>query len=160
MSRRTMCERAKGLLFVLVILPTTMCGWLGMAIPSFLLMRFAPSYYRWWVHVVGKFWFTHVVFLIEVVFGVRFKFYGDALGPRDSSLVISNHRTRIDWMLLWSYFLRTENLHPLRCVRSPKRACPRRVPHTLMRDAHTQIPPHPPAAPLRTSAQNRAEALA
>ena len=150
----TATRQLKGVLFCVVILPTTMCGWLGMAIPSFLLMRFAPSYYRWWVHVVGKFWFTHVVFLIEVVFGVRFKFYGDALGPRDSSLVISNHRTRIDWMLLWSYFLRTENLHPLRCVQA---ACPRRVPPETR--AHPLTAPPPPPPP-RTSAQYRSEALA
>ena len=106
----------RGLIFVLVILPTTMCGWLGMAVPAFLLLQFAPSYYRWWVHVVGKFWFSHVVFLIEVIFGVRFRFYGDAIAPGESALVISNHRTRIDWMLLWSYFLRIDALHPLRIV--------------------------------------------
>ena len=33
-----------------------------------------------------------------------------------SALVISNHRTRLDWMYLWCFFLRVDGLSALKIV--------------------------------------------
>ncbi|TDH72166.1 hypothetical protein CCR75_000993 [Bremia lactucae] len=45
--------------------------------------------------------------------------------PRDRALWLCNHRTRIDWMLLWSVAWRTQTLHQLRIVlKAPLRKIP------------------------------------
>ncbi|RLN66918.1 hypothetical protein BBJ29_004977 [Phytophthora kernoviae] len=68
----------------------------------------------------------------EKLFGIQVQVYGDdatkaheADMPQDRALWLSNHRTRIDWMLLWSVALRTRTLHQLRIVlKAPLRKIP------------------------------------
>jgi len=56
-----------------------------------------------------------IVWLIEDVNGVKFVFTGDKM-LNERALVMSNHRTRLDWMLLWSLFARVGSLNRLRIV--------------------------------------------
>ncbi|KAG2527045.1 hypothetical protein BBO99_00002948 [Phytophthora kernoviae] len=68
----------------------------------------------------------------EKLFGIQVQIYGDAATkaheadmPQDRALWLSNHRTRIDWMLLWSVALRTRTLHQLRIIlKAPLRKIP------------------------------------
>lgn len=74
----------------------------------------------------------NVVFLLEKLMGIHVCVYGDAqtkasektmLGER--ALWMANHRTRIDWMLLWSVALRTRTLHQMKIVlKAPLRKIP------------------------------------
>ena len=48
----------------------------------------------------------------ELVYGVQVKIFGEftPLPPDQPILVIMNHRTRFDWMFMWSFFLRCGSL--------------------------------------------------
>ena len=39
---------------------------------------------------------------MEILFGVRIHISGDRMNPFEGSLVIMNHRTRLDWNFLWA----------------------------------------------------------
>lgn len=39
---------------------------------------------------------------MEILFGVRIYVSGDQINPFEGSLVIMNHRTRLDWNFLWA----------------------------------------------------------
>lgn len=105
--------------FVLAALP----------LPSFLQ---AKRFYRSVTRLVQWAWMGQVVLLLEKLFGLNVKIYGDAATKqheggmqRDRALWLSNHRTRIDWMLLWSVAWRTRTLHQLRIIlKAPLRKVP------------------------------------
>lgn len=78
-------------------------------------------------------WMGNVAFLLEKLFGIDVHIYGDAatkaqeakLRSGESALWFANHRTRIDWMLLWSVLLRTTTLDKIRIVlKAPLRRIP------------------------------------
>jgi lysocardiolipin and lysophospholipid acyltransferase len=49
----------------------------------------------------------------EILFGVQFKFCGESLpfqNRNEPTIIISNHRTRLDWLFLWSFLIRFGNL--------------------------------------------------
>ena len=45
---------------------------------------------------------TYPQSLMTLVLGVRVRVTGDALLVDESSLLVSNHRTRLDWNFLWA----------------------------------------------------------
>lgn len=74
-----------------------------------------------------------VALLLEKLFGLHVRVWGDAaakahestMAAGESALWFANHRTRIDWMLLWSVLLRTRTLDKVRIVlKAPLRAVP------------------------------------
>jgi len=51
------------------------------------------------------------IFFMEIFFGMEIVITGDdTLSSEDAALVIANHRTRLDWFFLWSFFLRRGRL--------------------------------------------------
>ena len=46
--------------------------------------------------------------LIEYLFGVRLFVSGDAIEHLAPSLIIMNHRTRLDWLFFWSALFRID----------------------------------------------------
>ncbi|KAG7398183.1 Lysocardiolipin acyltransferase 1 [Phytophthora boehmeriae] len=117
-------------------------GWTGLSwlLTPFLLLAALPlpsflqtkRVYRRVTRLVQWAWMGQVVLLLEKLFGIQVKVYGDAATKaheekmqHDRALWLSNHRTRIDWMLLWSVALRTRTLHQLRIVlKAPLRKIP------------------------------------
>ncbi|KAK0410304.1 hypothetical protein QR680_005055 [Steinernema hermaphroditum] len=49
-----------------------------------------------------SFWMMIPMTFLEFIFGVRFRVTGDAVELDKPALIIMNHRTRLDWMYLWS----------------------------------------------------------
>lgn len=39
---------------------------------------------------------------MEFMYGVRFHISGDPIVPHKGAIILMNHRTRLDWMFLWS----------------------------------------------------------
>ena len=39
--------------------------------------------------------------MLEIFFGTRIYLTGDKINPYESSVLIMNHRTRVDWGFLW-----------------------------------------------------------
>jgi len=74
---------------------------------------------RKWFHRVADwvkyFWFTLLCVLLEHWCGTKIVLSGDS-GPFERTLIISNHRTRLDWMYMWCFCLRTGLLKSLRIV--------------------------------------------
>ena len=99
-----------GLVFYLSILALLAMLSCFILIPAFIcIMPFSrPTYRRIVLHVgttAVKFWAA----LLEYLGGTRIIIHGDLpRGSGDNSLIISNHRTRIDWMYLWCYLLRAD----------------------------------------------------
>eukprot|EP01128_Nolandella_sp_AFSM9_P010961 TRINITY_DN7677_c0_g1_i1.p1 TRINITY_DN7677_c0_g1~~TRINITY_DN7677_c0_g1_i1.p1 ORF type:complete len:373 (-),score=71.49 TRINITY_DN7677_c0_g1_i1:97-1215(-) len=108
--------------FVFALLAVTSVAFLSpYAIVLTLPLMFSTSsygLYRWWHDNLANSWFTFMAVLIEKVMGTRLVVTGDSLNQykNDRALVISNHRTRLDWMFLWSFFLREGRLQNLKIV--------------------------------------------
>ena len=47
----------------------------------------------------------------ELVYGVKIVISGDLTQLESPNLLIMNHRTRFDWLFLWSYLIRKGSLH-------------------------------------------------
>ena len=50
-------------------------------------------------------WESFTVSVLEIVFGVRTYVTGDAIRSEETSLIILNHPTRLDWGFLWCALL-------------------------------------------------------
>jgi lysocardiolipin and lysophospholipid acyltransferase len=76
---------------------------------------------------------ANVALLLEFLFGVEMVFHGNKTMKQyekqmqhpERAIWICNHRTRIDWMLLWSLAFRTRTLDQLHIVlKGPLRKAP------------------------------------
>ncbi|KAE9040670.1 hypothetical protein PR003_g4280 [Phytophthora rubi] len=128
-----------GVVFLASLVAT---GWTAVAwvmTPCFLLAALplpaclqTKRFYRRVTRFIQWAWMGQVVLLLEKLFGIQVRVYGDADTkahendmPQDRALWLSNHRTRIDWMLLWGVAWRTRTLHQLRIVlKAPLRKIP------------------------------------
>ena len=75
-----------------------------------LLFPWSRGLFHWWVDTVKTQWFILVTMQLELIGGIKIHIYGDdiadAVTGKSIPFVICNHRTRIDWMVLWSFFIR------------------------------------------------------
>ena len=76
----------------------------------------ARTYYHLWVDTVKEQWFGFTVFLLSTFGGVTFNLHGDVPRAGERILYLSNHRTRIDWMMLWGILVQCPG-QPLRALR-------------------------------------------
>ncbi|DBA00298.1 TPA: hypothetical protein N0F65_001493 [Lagenidium giganteum] len=116
-------------------------GWTGVTMvltPAFALAMipgtapYTHLIYRRISNFVQWMWMANVSFLLECLFGIDVVVHGspelkakedEVFGER--ALWISNHRTRIDWMLLWSLALRTGSLSQLKIIlKAPLKKAP------------------------------------
>lgn len=112
----------RGFLVLLGLIMSASCGIFGIVVPSLVFLLISPSIPRSTASAASHVWHTFATFLLEYIGGVQVKFLCPIsqqerlLQTKQSSIVISNHRTRIDWMFLWCLFLRMEVLHQLRVI--------------------------------------------
>lgn len=71
---------------------------------------------RRWEGLVAKTWLSFGGWLLEKVGGVKLILTGDSILPGDRVLILSNHRTRIDWMFLWCWAARFDLLSSYRVI--------------------------------------------
>jgi len=63
--------------------------------------------------------------LLELVFGVKVVITGDGFVPGERSVIVMNHRTRLDWMFLWCCLLRYSYLRLEKiCLKDTLKAVP------------------------------------
>ena len=55
--------------------------------------------------------FSNFFCIPEMMFGVRIIITGDKLVKSENSIIILNHRCRLDWMFYWSVVARYGELH-------------------------------------------------
>jgi lysocardiolipin and lysophospholipid acyltransferase len=64
---------------------------------------------------------------MEVLFGTKFVVSGDAILPWERSILVMNHRTRLDWNFLWAamHYATTPPAHRLKFIlKAPIRHAP------------------------------------
>ncbi|XP_032071417.1 lysocardiolipin acyltransferase 1 isoform X5 [Thamnophis elegans] len=115
----------KGIYFVLALFLGSFFGSIFMLGPLLPLMPISPAWYRWLTDRVVATWFTLPVALLEIVFGSKVVITGDGFIPGERSVIIMNHRTRMDWMFLWSCLLRYSYLRLEKiCLKSSLKVIP------------------------------------
>uniref|UniRef100_F6QAZ7 Lysocardiolipin acyltransferase 1 n=1 Tax=Xenopus tropicalis TaxID=8364 RepID=F6QAZ7_XENTR len=115
----------RGVYFVLALFLGSFFGSIFMLGPFLPLMLVSPSWYRWITDRIVATWLTLPVALLELVFGAKVVITGDGFIPGERSVIIMNHRTRLDWMFLWNCLLRYSYLRLEKiCLKSSLKAVP------------------------------------
>ena len=112
-GRASAYERARAACLVAALVLTAVCSSVHLLLPAavlFLLIPGAHKPYRMVVTAVSTCWFMSSAALLEWISGTRFLFTGVGSTPPPPServsLVICNHRCRLDWLFLWPFFAR------------------------------------------------------
>nr|KAG5699729.1 hypothetical protein BaRGS_022127 [Batillaria attramentaria] len=100
----------KGLLFGLLFFLTAFFNTLVAGVPLFLVSVVSPSVGRRALDVFIGFWFVFCVALFELLLGIKIVIHGHPAPTTDSTLILCNHRTRLDWLFLMAYQLRCGSL--------------------------------------------------
>ncbi|XP_078255073.1 lysocardiolipin acyltransferase 1 [Rhinoraja longicauda] len=115
----------KGTVILLLLFLSSLFGSVFMLGPLLPIMLVSVPWYRWITDRVVAVWFTFPVALLEMVLGVRVVITGDGFVPGESSVIIMNHRTRLDWMYLWNCLLRYSYLRMEKiCLKSSLKTIP------------------------------------
>lgn len=115
----------RGVYFVCTLFLASFFGSIFMLGPFVPLMFVSPSWYRWLTDRIVATWLTLPVALLELVFGAKVVITGDGFIPGERSVIIMNHRTRLDWMFLWNCLLRYSYLRLEKiCLKSTLKAVP------------------------------------
>ncbi|XP_045215151.2 lysocardiolipin acyltransferase 1-like [Mercenaria mercenaria] len=93
-----------GILFVSTLWFTSQSGFILLSVlylPGFL---FGLPSAQWIFDTLTSFWFAFAVGIYELIYGVKIVIQGDVrkLSKNRCSLIIMNHRTRLDWLLYFS----------------------------------------------------------
>ncbi|XP_059838508.1 lysocardiolipin acyltransferase 1 [Hypanus sabinus] len=115
----------KGTLILLLLFFSSLFGSVFMLSPLLPVMLVSVPWYRWITDRVVAIWFTLPVAMLELVLGVRVVITGDGFIPGERSVIIMNHRTRLDWMYLWNCLLRYSYLRMEKiCLKSSLKSIP------------------------------------
>ncbi|XP_064411482.1 lysocardiolipin acyltransferase 1 isoform X1 [Latimeria chalumnae] len=115
----------KGIYFLLMLFLGSFFGSIFMLAPFLPLMLVSPAWYRWITDRIVATWLTLPVALLEMVFGAKVVITGDGFIPGERSVIIMNHRTRLDWMFLWNCLLRYSYLRLEKiCLKSALKSVP------------------------------------
>ncbi|XP_053701869.1 lysocardiolipin acyltransferase 1 isoform X1 [Synchiropus splendidus] len=120
-----MAVSVRGLYFVVTLFLGSFFGSIFMLGPVLPLMLLSPAWYRWITDRIVATWLTLPVALLELVFGVKVVITGEGFVPGERSVIIMNHRTRLDWMFLWCCLLRYSYLRLEKiCLKAALKAVP------------------------------------
>eukprot|EP01126_Amoeba_proteus_P041459 TRINITY_DN4463_c0_g1_i10.p1 TRINITY_DN4463_c0_g1~~TRINITY_DN4463_c0_g1_i10.p1 ORF type:complete len:407 (+),score=57.82 TRINITY_DN4463_c0_g1_i10:180-1223(+) len=78
----------------------------SVALAVIFIFPFSWSLYRYTQDFVQRGMFTFLTFLLEKLLGTKFRSSGDNTKIGEKALIIVNHRSRLDWLFLWSWFHR------------------------------------------------------
>ncbi|XP_041109083.1 lysocardiolipin acyltransferase 1-like [Polyodon spathula] len=115
----------RGIYFLTTLFLGSFFGSVFMLAPFLPLMLISPAWYRWLTDRIVAIWLTLPVALLEMVFGAKVVITGDGFIPGERSVIIMNHRTRLDWMFLWNCLLRYSYLRLEKiCLKATLKAVP------------------------------------
>lgn len=97
----------RGLMCLTVLLSTAFMFLVYCAPVAALLLRFFSIHYsRIVISFLFSKWLSLWPFLFEKINNTKVIFSGDKVPEKERVLLISNHRTEVDWMYLWNLALR------------------------------------------------------
>ncbi|VDL64436.1 unnamed protein product [Nippostrongylus brasiliensis] len=91
-----------GWIFGITILFTSLFGSYIISLFLFLLVL---GRHKAWRDVMDRsvsYWMMVPIGFLEMIFGMRVRVSGDEIDYHEPALIIMNHRTRLDWMYMWS----------------------------------------------------------
>ncbi|KAF6202590.1 hypothetical protein GE061_002988 [Apolygus lucorum] len=95
-------SRWRGVVYCFFWFMSIFSGWLLLCVPLLPVLLVDVYAYRTAVDLVFAMWETYPVALMEMLFSTEFVLSGDQVRPWERSILIMNHRTRLDWNFLWA----------------------------------------------------------
>ncbi|XP_026278500.1 lysocardiolipin acyltransferase 1-like [Frankliniella occidentalis] len=105
-------EWVRGSVFCGLWLGSILSGWLLLCCPLLPLMVLRPRTYRLAIDVVFAMWELYPAALIRLVLQTKVVVTGDPVDGAERSLLVMNHRTRLDWNFLWAGMQRAVRAGP------------------------------------------------
>lgn len=105
MEQNNIKQRINGALYTGVWYSSILVGFYYLYAPLLPLLLIHRSLYRKLTDILFAAWESYNVSLLEIVFGCRTFIGGDSFRPEENSLIVLNHRTRVDWNFFWSALL-------------------------------------------------------
>lgn len=107
----TLLRVIRGVLCLVVLLTTAFTTLVFLTPVSFVILRlFSIHYSREATSFLFGHWLAMWPLLFEKINKTKVLFAGDSVPPRERILLISNHRTEVDWMYMWDLALRKDCL--------------------------------------------------
>lgn len=105
-------HRCRGVSFVLILIVTAFLGFVVFSPVFITVFVLKLQCARWIVDTIISTWFALAVATFELVHGVKIVVQGDAekINKYCSSLIIMNHRTRLDWLFYFAIQARFSSL--------------------------------------------------
>ncbi|KAK7487002.1 hypothetical protein BaRGS_00021672 [Batillaria attramentaria] len=100
----------KGVAFSLLLFLTCFFGTLVLLTPLIPLALTWTSLGRRMMDLFLWLWFVFAVAMYELLLGIKIVIHGHPGPTTDSTLILCNHRTRLDWLFLMAYQLRCGSL--------------------------------------------------
>lgn len=118
MASGSLSRRVRGAVGLLLIVGSMISIAMFGMFPLLVLLPlpFAYPAYRWLLSFIVGCWHAFSGLVLEKVFGIHSVVTGDAIDPTVGSILMSNHRTRLDWAMLWPVLARFGANHVLRIV--------------------------------------------
>ncbi|XP_071450616.1 lysocardiolipin acyltransferase 1-like isoform X2 [Hetaerina americana] len=94
--------RLRGLAFCFLWYASVLSGFFFLFCPALPLLILHQAAYRKVTDILFAVWEMYPVALMELLFGTRVSLSGDPILSAERSIVLMNHRTRLDWNFLWA----------------------------------------------------------
>lgn len=91
----------KGTCYVFLWYGSILMGFFSLYCPVLPLLFISRPLYRRATEVIFTMWEGYAVGLMEVIYGVKFFLSGDVIQAKERSVIILNHRNRLDWNFFW-----------------------------------------------------------
>ena len=98
-------NKLKGCVFSVLWLSSIIFGYWFLLAPLLPMLFINRKVFRRTTDLIITAWESFTVSVLEIVFGVRTYVTGDAIRSEETSLIILNHPTRLDWGFLWCALL-------------------------------------------------------
>ncbi|XP_055357616.1 lysocardiolipin acyltransferase 1-like [Paramacrobiotus metropolitanus] len=92
----------RGVLFCLLMFLSSALGSVFVLFPTLPLLYVNRRLFRWLGDHIIALWESYPVALLHILCRVDIRIFGDEIDPEKNSLIIMNHRTRLDWLFLWT----------------------------------------------------------
>eukprot|EP00118_Oscarella_pearsei_P005873 m.26969 g.26969 ORF g.26969 m.26969 type:complete len:368 (+) comp29611_c0_seq4:18-1121(+) len=86
-----------------------LCAFFGLPIlffPVLPLLVLSTTLHDRYVRFMMGTWFRSVAGFLEIIYGMKVKVTGDQFPKDENCVIVMNHRTQMDWIVLWSYLSR------------------------------------------------------
>ncbi|GAU95574.1 hypothetical protein RvY_07172 [Ramazzottius varieornatus] len=101
-SRIPVLGRIRGFMFCILMILSSSLGAVFVLFPTLPLILINRKLWRWLVDHIIAVWESYPIALLHIMCGVEVTVFGDEINPAENSMIIMNHRTRLDWLFLWT----------------------------------------------------------